>query len=303
MNQSKAQTPHPLPPPHATNQSQEQPEHHKRHEGEVNDNDKISSQSIKCGHVILETSMAEDIPVTNDDNRGNDSVLHSSRRWIWSRWTWLGGLLGLIGLFSITEAKILWQESRIAEQLRERGYDVTYADGWQSRLIPDRWKPPICCFGDRVVSVDAYLTKKHDLEPLDDLIPQLQALRYLRTIEFVCPDGIEGELPTAIESIDRFVKVVSQLKTVKSVGLSHFSESQLTEKLVECIQSLDVECVLLFCCRSRDYEIARLKSFPRLKKVTLLWCQDAKSLMQQLRLDRPDVVINEVETLAESSYP
>lgn len=247
--------------------------------------------------------MAEDIPVTNDDNRGNESVLGSSRRWIWSRWTWLCGLVSLIGLFSMLETKILWQESRIAEQLRERRYGVTYADGWLSRLIPNRWEPPICCFGDRIVSVDAYLTMNHDLEPLDDLIPQLQALHSLRTIEFVCPDGIEGELPTTIESIDHFVKVVGQLKTVKSVGLSHFSDSQLTEKLVECIQSLDVECVLLFCCRSRDYEIARLKSLPRLKKVTLLWCQDAKSLMQQLRLDRPDVVIKEVETLAESGYP
>ena len=63
MDRSKANAPHPLPPPRATHQRQQQPEHHKRHEGEVNDDDKISSQSVECGHVTQETAVAADIPV------------------------------------------------------------------------------------------------------------------------------------------------------------------------------------------------------------------------------------------------
>ncbi len=50
--------------------------------------------------------MVADIPAMTFEIRREESVSFSSRRWLWSPWTWQSGLAILIGLFALLETRI-----------------------------------------------------------------------------------------------------------------------------------------------------------------------------------------------------
>ena len=247
--------------------------------------------------------MAADSPAMTDEIRREESGTLPSRRWLWSRWTWFGGLALLCVTWAYLENVILWQESRASVPLVQRGYRVEYEDGWLRKLIPNQWRPTKRLFGDRIVALQVLLPPG-DLQPIDDLVPQLGKLRSLRAVQFQNTHIFQGSytgrepprppLVTSIESIRRFTAALKEVRTVKFVSLTGFQETHLSEDFVRCLQTLDVEQVMLFACRCSKEEIVRLKVITGLKQVTLAWSGAVVDVERELKVARPDITVKEV---------
>lgn len=246
--------------------------------------------------------MAADIPGVIDENSREESATLPSRRWLWSAWTWFGGLALICVTGACLENIILWQEFHVATSLVQRGYRVEYADGWLRKLIPFQWRPKNRLFGDRIVELQVLLVPG-DLQPIDDLVPQLGNLRSLGAVQFQNTHIFQGmstsivpphpPLVTSIESIRRFTVSLKEARTVKVVCLTGFQETHLSEDFVQCLQTLDVEQVMLFVCRCPKEEIVRLKAIAGLKQVTLGWSGAVVDVEPELKAARPDVTVKE----------
>jgi hypothetical protein len=62
MGHAKANASHPPPLSHATQQREQKAHHDEHHERKMNDDNKVSSQSVKNCHATQETNSQENIP-------------------------------------------------------------------------------------------------------------------------------------------------------------------------------------------------------------------------------------------------
>ena len=238
--------------------------------------------------------MSADIPAMPDEIPCAAPPSSPSRRWLRSPWTWFASLVCLLGLMALLEMRVLWNEAHIAQRLQQRGYAVQYIDGWLRRQMAREWQPSVHLCGDRIKLVIARL-KPLQLEPLDDLIPELRSLSSLDVVQFI---SLSSEsITTSQGSIDDFLTTFQTVGGIKSVYLSNFGESQLSEELVHSLNRIEVEQVFLYYCRSNDADVLRFKSLPRLN--TLYWrgwpmTRLSHDVVRELHNARPDLIVKDI---------
>ena len=226
----------------------------------------------------------------------------SSRRWLWSLWTWFGGLVVLCVTLAMLESVVLWRESQIGTLLTQRGYHVQNKHGWIKRLLPSQWGQSVRFWGDRIVQLDVPVNRS-ELEPIDDLIPQLRSLASLQCVQFETPMmgkmlmySIEGEppqppLPISLKSLRRFTAELKKVGRVNNIRLTGFRKSQLSGEFVDGLQNLDVEHVTVFVSQCHRDDVLRLSAIPRLKTIRFAWCEPDADTERELQLVRPDVTV------------
>lgn len=241
--------------------------------------------------------MAADIPAMTDEIRREQNTLLSSRRWLWSPWTWLGGLSCLVTLMAALETRVLNQEAHVADLLRQRGCTAIYAHGWLRKMIPQRWRPSARICGDRVVQLYVPMQSQY-LKPIDDLVPELRKFGALRAIQFDIPfSNLRGlnpdSLSTGLDSIRHYMTLLKQAGGVKAVYLSGLRKAHLTSELVQCLDSFEVEHVMLWYFQCTDEEILRLKDLSHLKRLSLHNWTDSANVCREFRKVRPEVATHQ----------
>ena len=162
-------------------------------------------------------------------------------------------------------------------------------------------------WGDRIVQLDVPVNRS-ELEPIDDLIPQLRSLTSLQIVQFEIPapgkiimysfDGFVGEpppppLPISLKSLQRFTTDLRTVGRVKNIRLTGFRESQLSREFVDCLQVLDIEDVTLLASRCHTDDVLRLSAIPRLKTIRFAWSEPDTDTERELKLVRPDVTVQQ----------
>ena len=238
--------------------------------------------------------MAVDIPATPPMNPCEAPASSRSRRWLRSPWTWFASVVCLLGLLTLLELRVLRNEAHVAQLLERRGYRVQHIDGWLRRQIAREWQPADRIWGDRIKLVIVRL-KPPRLEPLDDLIPELRSLSSLDVVQF---NSMSSEsITTSQESIDDCLTTFKTVGGIKSIYLSNFAESQLSEELVQSMKRIEVEQVFLYFCSSNDAEVLRLTSLPRLN--TLYWrswpmMRLSLDVVRDLHDARPHLIVKDI---------
>ena len=263
----------------------------------MNDDDKVGSHSVKCGHVTQETDVATDIPATIDEIR-DEHLSASSQRWLWNPWTWFGGLAGVIVLVALLETYQLGQEVRVAHLLHQRGCMAIYADGWLRRLLPKKWRPSNRIAGDRIVQL-YFPLQSRDLKPIDDLIPELRKLSSLRAVHFDEPLGVFqiGTDPKSWIATHDFVHqemtILEQVGGVKEIYLSGLRESGLTHDLVQSLRPFEVEHIMLWGCQYNEADMFHFKTLKHLKRLSLIGCEKCPNAVREFGEARPDVAVTQ----------
>ena len=238
--------------------------------------------------------MAAEIPATPHKNPCEAAALSRSHRWLRSPWTWFASLVCLLGLVALLEMRVLRNEAHVAQLLQQRGYPVQHIDGWLRRQIAREWQPSDRIWGDRIKLVIVRL-KPPQLEPLDDLIPELRSLSSLDVVQFISMSS--ESITTSQDSIDDCLTTFKTVGGIKSIYLSNFAESQLSEELVHSMNRIEVEQVFLYFCRSNDADVLRLKSLSRLN--TLYWrgwpmTRLSHDVVRELHEARPDLIVKDI---------